>query len=110
MRLDWQTLGNLASQAHLKYKKNIRNNKSNCFFSIRFWMLDHKTHGPLFCPEPPAADGSTPGLLANSLRSLLGLNFDTALGVHFKSMDKDFFSQCVQSNWGWLDGESLLKK
>ena len=74
----------------------------------RFWSMD-----PKFWPfilRPANEDGSSAKIMADSLRSALSMDFDTATGVHIKKMSASDFRQAVDKNWNWLDGASLLPK
>ena len=82
-------------------------NSPNGFLpNYRFWCMDPGSLGALMY-EPPAKDGSTRKTMAASLRNVLNLQYDTALGVHFDKMTKDEFQNSINSAWNWLDGKSL---
>jgi len=73
----------------------------------RFWMMDPSLLWSLML-TPPNPDGSSSAEMANSLRRVLALPFDTAVGVHFDQMDAEAFRGGIDANWNWLDGKSLL--
>ena len=82
-------------------------NSPNGFLpNYRFWCMDPGSLGALMY-EQPAKDGSTRNTMANSLRNVLSLQYDTAIGVHFDKMTKDEFQNSINSAWNWLDGKSL---
>ena len=73
----------------------------------RFWAMDPQLMWT-FQLTPPKDDGSSSKDMASSLRTALALDFDQAVGVHFRTMKADEFRRAVNLNWNWLDGESLL--
>ena len=82
-------------------------NSPNGFLpNYRFWCMDPASLGALMY-EPPAKDGSSRTTMAASLRNVLSLQYDTAIGVHFDKMTKDEFKNSINSAWNWLDGKSL---
>lgn len=93
-----------------KFRLLSKPNSPNGFLpSYRFWAMDPKLTWPLQL-TPPKDDGSSCKDMANSLRSVLALDFDQAVGVHFRTMKADEFKRAVDLNWNWLDGESLLSQ
>ena len=82
-------------------------NSPNGFLpNYRFWLMDPNSLGAMVY-DPPAKDGSSRSLMATSLRNVLNLEYETALGVHFGKMTKDEFKNSIDSAWNWLDGKSL---
>lgn len=73
----------------------------------RFWMMDPSLLWPLML-TPPNPDGSSSAEMAKSLRHVLSLPFETAVGVHFDPMEGEAFRGGIDANWNWLDGQSLL--
>lgn len=73
----------------------------------RYHMLDLNSAGAMSY-DIPASDGSSCNLMAESLRYLLRLEFDTVLGVHCGRMTREVFRKDVEANWNWLDGKTLL--
>ena len=54
------------------------------------------------------ADGSSCGLMANSLRKVMRLQYNTVVGVHFDKMSKEDFNNTINASWKWLDGHNLV--
>lgn len=73
----------------------------------RYWLMDPGLMWPLML-TPPNADGSSSLQMAESLRNIISLPFDTVVGVHFDPMDAAEFRGSLDCNWNWLDGSSLL--
>jgi len=73
----------------------------------RFLMMDPNNFGPMTY-DKPKADGSSCKEMANSLRKLLKLEFESATGVHIKMQSKEDFKQNINSAWNWLDGKPLI--
>ena len=93
-----------------KFRLLSKPNSPNGFLPpYRFWAMDPQLTWPLML-TPPKDDGSSSKDMANSLRSVLALDFDLAVGVHFRTMKADEFKRAVDLNWNWLDGESLLSQ
>ena len=74
--------------------------------NYRFWCMDPYSLGALTYDQP-AKDGSSRKTMAASLRNVLSLQYDTALGVHFEKMTRSEFQNSIDSAWNWLDGKSL---
>ena len=93
-----------------KFRLLSKPNSPNGFLpAYRFWAMDPRLTWPLQL-TPPKDDGSSCGEMARSLRTVLALDFDQAVGVHFRTMKADEFRRAVDLNWNWLDGESLLSQ
>ena len=93
-----------------KFRLLAKPNSPNGYLpAYRFWPMDPQGMWPLII-NPPAEDGSSCKIMANSLRTALSQDFEVATGVHFKKMSADKFRRSVDANWNWLDGESLLPK
>jgi len=87
---------------------NARPTSPNGFLPpYRFWMMDPSLLWPLML-TPPNPDGSSSAEMAKSLRHVLSLPFETAVGVHFDPMEGEAFRGGIDANWNWLDGQSLL--
>ena len=91
-----------------KFRLLSKPNSPNGFLPpYRYWAMDPQLTWPLQL-TPPKDDGSSCREMASSLRSVLALDFDLAVGVHFRTMEAEQFRRAVDLNWNWLDGESLL--
>lgn len=75
--------------------------------TYRYLMMDPAGMGAMMY-DKPARDGSTCHIMANSLRRMLRLEFDSAYGVHGDFQTREDFRKNIDVNWNWLDGESLL--
>lgn len=75
--------------------------------SYRFWLMDPNSLGAMTY-EPPASDGSSCGIMANSLRKILNLEFESAV-VRGGKMSREDFRKSVDSCWNWLDGKRLIE-
>ena len=75
--------------------------------TYRFQMMDPYSMGAMSYDQP-ARDGSTCGLMADSLRRLLRLDFHLAYDVHSGKSSREDFQKSIDVNWNWLDGKSLL--
>ena len=58
-----------------------------CLPAYRFWLMDPNSMGAMTLPGP-AKDGSSCLTMAESLRTALDLDFDSAAGVHFDPMTR----------------------
>ena len=91
-----------------KFRLLSKPNSPNGFLPpYRFWAMDPQLTWPMQL-TPPKDDGSSCSEMAASLRTVLALDFDQAVGVHFRTMKAEEFKRAVDLNWNWLDGESLL--
>ena len=98
-----------------------------CLPAYRFWLMDPNSMGAHLI-DVPAKDGSSCLAMAESLRTGLDLDFDSAVGVHFDPMTR-FVNSCrytvsptatlspreefrasINCSWKWLDGKSLLSE
>ena len=70
-------------------------------------MMDLNSFGVMAFVQP-ATDGSTCVIMANSLRRILKLEFEFALGVHISKQSSEDFRKNINVNWNWLDGQSLI--
>ena len=59
-----------------------------CLPAYRFWLMDPNSLGPMASLKGPAWDGSSCLAMAESLRTALDLDFDSAAGVHFEPMTR----------------------
>ena len=75
--------------------------------SYRYQMMDPNSLGAMEY-EQPAADGSTCNLMAQSLRKLLKLEFESGLGAHINLQTREEFKKNIDAAWNWLDGKSLM--
>ena len=90
-----------------KFRLISKPNSPNGYLpNYRFWLMDPSSLGAL-AYDPPAKDGSNRKQMADSLRKVLGSQYNTAVGVHFKSMNRDEFKGSIDAAWNWLDGKSL---
>ena len=93
-----------------KFKLLSKPNSPNGFLPpYRFNAMDASLMWP-FMFTPPKPDGSSCKEMAQSLRFVLNKDFDKAVGVHFNIMDAKDFKKGINSNWNWLDGNSLLEE
>lgn len=91
-----------------KYLNCNKPNSPNGFLAkYRFMFMDQTGMGRMMY-EQPAKDGSSCTAMAAALRAALSLEWDFAMGVHFKRMDREDYRKTVDANWNWLDGKSLL--
>merc|ERR1711892_689646 len=74
--------------------------------NYRYQMMDPNSFGALSYDQP-AFDGSTCKIMANSLRKIQKLQFESALGVHISLQTAEEFKKNIDANWSWLDGKSL---
>ena len=77
--------------------------------SYRFEMMDPASLGAMNYDQPEQ-DGSSRSAMAASLRGIIAMKFNTAMGVHCGKMSADTFRRDLDANWSWLDGMSLLPK
>jgi len=70
-------------------------------------MMDPNSLGAMSYDQP-ANDGSTCNVMANSLRDMLKLEFDSALGVHITLQTSEDFKKNIDAAWNWLDGKPLI--
>ena len=75
--------------------------------NYRYQMMDLSSLGAMQY-EQPAKDGSSCDLMAKSLRAILRLEFDTAIGVHIGVMTREDYRKNVDAAWNWLDGYPLI--
>ena len=75
--------------------------------NYRFHMMNPKSLGAMSYNKP-ANDGSTCKRMAQSLRNMLKLDFETAICVHSGKMSREVFCKDIDANWSWLDGASLF--
>ena len=76
--------------------------------NYRFAMMDPDSMGSTMW-EMPARDGSSLRQMAESLRKMLGMEFETAYDVHCAArMEREEFRRDIEANWGWLDGGALM--
>jgi len=80
-----------------------------CLPAYRFWLMDPNGMGAMGL-DSPAKDGSSCLAMAESLRSAMDLDFDSAAGVHFDPMTREEFRAAINCSWKWLDGKSLLRE
>jgi len=93
-----------------KFSLLSKPNSPNGFLpAYRFWFMDPSCMWQ-FQLTPPAEDGSSCKEMADSLRTALNQDFETAVGVHFNTMKGSDFKKSIDANWNWLDGQSLLEK
>ena len=69
-------------------------------------MMDIKSMGAMNYDQP-AADGSTCKIMADSLRGLLKLEFESSVCIHNGKQERDVFRKDIEANWSWLDGSLL---
>ena len=82
-------------------------NSPNGFLpNYRFWAMDPYSLGAMLYNQPKK-DGSSRNAMAASLRKVLGLQYTTAVGVHFDRMNREEFKCSIDAAWNWLDGEDL---
>ena len=74
--------------------------------NYRYWLMDPNAMG-FFMYDSPPSDGSYCGRMADSLRKLLSLDFDRAVGVHGVDMTGETFASTIDKSWNWLDGSDL---
>ena len=75
--------------------------------TYRYQMMDPAGMGAMMY-DRPARDGSTCKQMADSLRRMLRLEFDSANGVHIDQQTREDFRKNIDANWNWLDGKSLI--
>jgi len=75
--------------------------------NYRYQMMDYNSLGGIDYDQP-AKDGSTCGIMANSLRRILMLEFESSLGVHCNLQTRDEFRRNINAAWNWLDGNTLI--
>jgi len=75
--------------------------------NYRFQMMDPNSFGAMSYDQP-ALDGSSCDVMANSLREILNLDFESGLGVHISFQSRDEFKKNIDAAWNWLDGKSLI--
>ena len=75
--------------------------------NYRYHMMDLNSFGVMAFVQP-ATDGSTCVIMANSLRRIVKLEFEFALGVHLSKQSSEDFRKNINVNWNWLDGQSLI--
>ena len=75
--------------------------------SYRYQMMDPNSLGAM-AYEQPAPDGSTCKIMANSLRTLLKLEFESGLGPHINLQTREDFKKNIDAAWNWLDGKPLI--
>jgi hypothetical protein len=80
-----------------------------CLPAYRFWLMDPNSMGAMGL-DSPAKDGSSCLAMAESLRTALDLDFDSAAGVHIDLMTRAEFRAAINCSWKWLDGKSLLRE
>jgi len=76
--------------------------------TYRFQAMDPGGLGAM-AYDPPAADGSSCRVMAESLRGLLRREFEAVLEVHSGQLvrSREVFRRDLEANWGWLDGSLL---
>ena len=83
-------------------------NSPNGFLpNYRFQMIDPNSYGAMSYDQP-ASDGTSCDVMANSLREILNLEFESGLGVHISLQSGEEFKKNIDAAWNWLDGKSLL--
>merc|ERR1711892_653279 len=91
-----------------KYSFISRPNSPHGFLATyRYQFMDPTSLGAMGY-EQPAPDGSTCQAMANSLRKLLMLEFESALGTHIIQQTREEFRKNVDAAWNWLDGNPLI--
>ena len=83
------------------------NSPHGCLATYRYQMMDPSSMGAMMYDQP-ARDGSTCRKMADSLRKMLQLEFDSANGVHIDHQTREDFRKNIDANWNWLDGKSLI--
>ena len=84
------------------------NSPNGALPGYRFHMMDPDSIGATMW-EMPASDGSSLRQMAESLRKMLGMDFEMALDIHCGAkMERDEFRRDIEANWGWLDEGALL--
>ena len=102
--------GRSARQFHYMYfPPNVA---PNGFIPVyRFMGMDHNSPFIKMTIDGPKADGSSCTEMANSLRKIIGLDFDMVLSAHSgyeKGMDGNDFRKTLDVCWNWLDGGRTL--
>ena len=83
-------------------------NSPNGFLpNYRFQMMDPNSFGAMSY-DKPISDGSSCNAMANSLREILKLDFESGLGVHISLQSREEFKKNIDAAWNWLDGKSLI--
>lgn len=101
------------SDARLFYYGSMHGDASpNGILPIHRYMMLDPTH-PLGKMQlaPPRPDGSSCAEIAESLRSVLKMDFvavNMAHSTRREPMPAEEFRKCVDAAWRWLDGRSLL--
>jgi len=75
--------------------------------NYRYQIMDPKSLGAMSY-EMPAPDGSSCNIMANSLRKLLNLEFESAIGPHIQIQTRENFRKNIDAAWNWLDGKPLI--
>ena len=75
--------------------------------TYRYQFMDPNSLLSLMTLDQPAYDGSSCQLMANSLRKLIKLDFDFAVGTHITLQSKEDFCKNIDASWNWLDGKTL---
>jgi len=86
---------------------NKPNSPNGFLAKYRFQMMDHTGLSNMMY-ETAAKDGSTCSIMAESLREVLNMEFESVEGVHCNSLSREEFRNSIDANWNWLDGSSLL--
>ena len=95
------------TQRLFKFRLISKPNSPNGFLpNYRFWLMDPESLGAMTY-SPPAKDGSSSRIMADSLRKVLEKDYKVAVGVHFDIMTRNEFQGSIDSAWNWLDGEPL---
>ena len=94
---------------HTFFAPNVAPNK---FIPVyRFMGIDPNSPFSKMVIDEPDADGSSCAKMANSLRKIIQLDFDTVLSAHSsheKGVDGDDFRKTLDASWRWLDGGRSL--
>ena len=75
--------------------------------AYRHQLMDPHSLGAMLF-TPPALDGSSSKMMADSLRVIVKAPFDYANGVHFDQLDREAYVKGIDHNWNWLDGKPIV--
>jgi len=89
------------------YASKMMSNQEYRLPYYRFWMMDRNMFGNLML-DRPSVDAISRSTMADSLRKVLGLDFQHVLCVHhYGVISANDFKRSVNRSWRWLDGKSL---
>jgi len=74
--------------------------------NYRFWLMDPESMAYLVCWNLPTPEDRTK--MADSLRKVCSLRFDTGVGAHNNTMKGEDFRKNIDACWNWLDGKPLI--